>query len=76
MLTISVPDAIAEALAPLSDEEKKHHVLTANGLTVAEEEELLRLSKDEANISRAMNLDEFLSSLDSDDHEYALMTAN
>lgn len=64
MQTITVPDVVAETLKPLSSEQIKKHVITENGMTIAVEEEILRILK-EGDFSEAMTPEQFMDYLKS-----------
>ena len=47
LITLEVPESLGNVLQGLSIEELKKRIITANGLTVAREEEILEVEKDE-----------------------------
>ena len=63
MQTIQVPDEVAENLAGLTEQQMKHRIITQNGLTIAQEEEILRRSADTDGLSGPMTPEEFLNEL-------------
>ncbi len=63
MQTITVADSIAETLNPLSQEERKKRVLSENGITIADEEEILS-SKNELVFDTPLKADDYLKHLD------------
>lgn len=63
MQTITVPDNVAYTLKSFPIGEMEKHIITENGLTLAEEEEILRRSKDTDNISEPIDAQEYLNNL-------------
>jgi len=69
MQTIQVPDEVAENLVGLSKQQMKQRIITPNGLTIAQEEEILRRSADTDGLSGPMTPEEFLNELRSHRNE-------
>jgi len=64
MQTITVQDNVADALREIPVEDQGKRVLTANGLTVAQEEEILRREKDTENFTDPIDMDEYIQLLE------------
>lgn len=64
MPTMMLPDAVAKDLSSLSEEEMKRRIITQNGFTIAQEDEILRIAREDEVVG-PMTPEEFMAEMQS-----------